>query len=177
MLNKTSTIAAIMIAGTSLANAQNCSLPWPYSVNVVDSHGQCVGTIVNVDPTIVAHQFGSTIYGIQVNAQSGIPKGLAVFFYPTPDCSGQAYMEDDANLPQFLWADTGGILWTNGTPPPGGSIAVQSVRQAPSGQCEAYRYAGAFLVGAATVVDHTLVNSLVPPFSVVDPHGRRIAER
>ena len=177
MLIKTSAALCVIIAGMSQAKAENCELPWPYSVNVLDSHAKCVGTIVNVDSTVVARQIGNAIYGIQVNVQTGIPKGLATFFYPTPDCSGQAYMEDDGNLPQFLWSDLNGVLWTNGTPPSSGTIAVQSARQAPMGNCFGFHSDAPLLVGAATPIDNSLVNSLVPPLKVADPSGGREARR
>jgi hypothetical protein len=160
-----------MMAAASQANAQNCALPWPYQVNVVDARGQCVGEIKNVNPTIIARQMGNTIYGIQINAQSGIQKGLALFFYPTPDCSGQAYMEDDSNLPQYLWSDLNGILWTNGAPPNGGTITVQSYRTATTGNCGGFHSGGPMSVGAAIAIDNVLANSLVPPLTVDDPPG------
>ncbi len=169
MFTKTGTALCVIVASLSQANAENCALPWPYSVNVVDAHGRCVGTIVNVNSTVVARRIGDAIYGIQINAQIGIQKGLATFFYPTADCSGPAYMEDDANLPQSLWSDLNGILWTNG---PSGAITVESGRQAPAGSCFGFHLDTPLAAGPAVAIDNSLVNTLVPPLSVAVGDGK-----
>ena len=134
---------------------------------VVDSNGQCIGDLIINEPGSVARQFGNppTLYAINIQAFTGFVPN-AVFFFPTTDCTGQAYIQVTPLVLQIAEFDGNGVFWapnaTIQTTIPIRSTLQRNPFNPPERTCS--QLVGTqLLVGTAEQVDSTFANTVVPP--------------
>ena len=134
---------------------------------VVDSNGQCIGDLIINEPGSVARQFGNppTLYAITGIGLTGFVPNVT-FFYPTTDCTGQAYMPIfNFSLFQMAQYDGNGVFWAPSSTIQT-TIATHSVfiiSPGPNPPTCHTASGSSLLVGTAEQVDSTFANTVVPP--------------
>jgi hypothetical protein len=172
--NVLTTVVILLSTATEAAeppkSTQNCISNY----YVVDSNGQCIGDLISPSPpntaATVARQFGDppTLYAITGIGLTGFVPNVT-FFYPTTDCTGQAFMQAKFGFGavfQMAEFDGNGVFWAP-NPTIQTTITIRSALEInlfnpPERTC-LQQVGTQLLVGTAEQVDSTFANTVVPP--------------
>ena len=165
----------VALAGLFCASAhaqssppQICHLGSPC---VVDANGVFVG--VGAGP--VMHVFNGVEYMLTITAD-GFSTKTPLFYWPGINCKGPPLISDAGPIHTAYMDDTVGDLYAAGIPVSGGLTAA-SYSFGLNGTCGTYPTIGNVEpLAYATVVDHTVAKSWVPPFGPLN-HRVKMTER